>query len=92
MSPAPESRPRPVVLGIAGGSGSGKTTVASRVQERFPQRTIEVVHHDCYYRDRPDLDHEARARINYDHPGAFETELLVQHLDQLRGGAPIYQW
>ena len=67
---------QPVVIGIAGGSGSGKTTVAVRVQERFPQRTVEIVHHDSYYHDHPTLDDAARAAINYDHPAAFETALL----------------
>jgi len=80
---------RPVIIGIAGGSGSGKTTVALRVQERFPQKTVEILHHDSYYHDRPDLSVEERGRINYDHPNAFETALLVEHLDQVRAGKSI---
>lgn len=80
---------QPVVIGIAGGSGSGKTTVAVRVQERFPQRTVEIIHHDAYYHDHPQLDETARAAINYDHPSAFETSLLVEHLDALRSGGTI---
>jgi uridine kinase len=80
---------RPVIIGIAGGSGSGKTTVALRVKERFPRETVEIIHHDSYYYDRPDLTAEERHRINYDHPNAFETSLLVAHLDALRAGAPI---
>ena len=80
---------RPVVIGIAGGSGSGKTTVALKVKERFPRKTVEIVHHDSYYHDHPDLDAAARAAINYDHPAAFETQLLVEHLDELRAGRPI---
>ncbi|HKK71295.1 MAG TPA: uridine kinase [Candidatus Krumholzibacteria bacterium] len=87
---------QPVVIGIAGGSGSGKTTVALRVQERFPQRTVEIIHHDSYYHDHPNLDDESRAAINYDHPAAFETSLLVSHLDDLRAGReverPIYDY
>lgn len=79
----------PVILGIAGGSGSGKTTVAQRVQERFPHRTVEIIHHDSYYRDRADLTAEQRAHVNFDHPSAFETELLVEHLDSLRAGGAI---
>jgi uridine kinase len=79
----------PVIIGIAGGSGSGKTTVAQRVQERFPQRTVEIIHHDSYYRDRADLTAEERERINFDHPSAFETELLVEQLDFLRDGNAI---
>lgn len=85
MNPPPAS-PHPIVIGIAGGSGSGKTTVAHRVQERFPQNTVEIIHHDCYYVDRPELDLEQRAAINYDHPNAFETGLLVEHIAQLRAG------
>ncbi len=81
--------PRPVVIGIAGGSGSGKTTVAHRVQERFPQNTVEIIHHDCYYFDRPELEDSERAAINYDHPNAFETGLLIEHIDRLRDGQSI---
>lgn len=80
---------QPVIIGIAGGSGSGKTTVALRVQERFPHRTVEIIHHDSYYYDHPQLDDAARAAINYDHPSAFETPLLVGHLDALRAGQAI---
>lgn len=83
------SASRPVIIGIAGGSGSGKTTVALRVKERFPLRTVEIIHHDAYYHDHPDLDEVSRAAINYDHPAAFETSLLVAHLDALRAGRPV---
>jgi uridine kinase len=86
----------PVVIGIAGGSGSGKTTVALRVKERFPLKTVEIVHHDSYYYDHPELSDEERTAINYDHPNAFETSLLVDHLDRLRAGdaveKPIYDY
>ena len=95
MSPTEIQHP-PVIIGIAGGSGSGKTTVALRVRDRFPRKTVEIIHHDAYYHDRPDLSHEERALINYDHPVAFETALLVQHLAQLRAGhsieCPIYDY
>jgi len=86
---APEPDSRSIVLAIAGGSGSGKSTVAHRVQERFPQHTVEILHHDSYYRDHPQLSDEERGRINFDHPAAFETELLVQQLDQLCAGQAI---
>lgn len=79
----------PVVIGIAGGSGSGKTTVAIRVKERFPEKTVEIIHHDSYYFDHPELSETERAAINYDHPNAFETSLLVEHLDALREGRTI---
>lgn len=87
--PAAAREHRPVIIGIAGGSGSGKTTVAFRVKERFPQKTVEIIHHDSYYHDRPDLSPDERSLINYDHPNAFETTLLVEQLDQLRRGLPI---
>ena len=72
-----------VIIGLAGGSGSGKTTVAHRVQERFPGRSVEILTHDSYYHDQPDLDADARSQTNYDHPRAFQTDLLVEHLVQL---------
>jgi len=74
----------PVVIGIAGGSGSGKTTVAHRVREACPGKTIQIIHHDSYYHDNSHLSTEKRAEINYDHPNAFETTLLVEHLRELR--------
>jgi uridine kinase len=79
----------PVIIGVAGGSGSGKTTVAVRVQEAFPGRTVEIIHHDSYYYDNSHLPLEQRARINYDHPQAFDTALLVEHLAALRRGEAI---
>jgi uridine kinase len=91
----PHSLP-PVVIGVAGGSGSGKTTVAERVREGAPGRTVAILHHDSYYRDNSHLDAPQRARVNYDHPQAFETELLVRHLQDLRAGraveVPIYDY
>ncbi len=76
----------PVIIGIAGGSGSGKTTVAHRVREACPGKTIQIIHHDSYYFDNSHLTLEQRAEINYDHPNAFETTLLVEHLQELREG------
>lgn len=79
----------PVIIGIAGGSGSGKTTVAYSVREVCPDQTIEIIHHDSYYKDNSHLSLEERAQINYDHPKAFETMLLVDHLRELRAGRSI---
>jgi len=85
-----------VVIGLAGGSGSGKTTVTQRVRERFPDRSVEVLTHDSYYLDQPDMDENERRRTNYDHPRAFETDLLLEHLAQLREGnaieKPVYDY
>lgn len=91
-----ESSPACVIIGLAGGSGSGKTTVTHRVRDRFPERSVEVLTHDSYYHDQPGVDADARARTNYDHPKAFQTELLVEHLAALRRGEtidkPVYDY
>jgi len=92
---APQSPP-PVIIGVAGGTGSGKTTVALRVQEAAPGKTVQIIHHDSYYRDNAHLSLKDRAKINYDHPNAFETELLVKHLKMLKDGqavdVPVYDY
>ena len=80
---------RPIVIGIAGGSGSGKTTVALRLAESFVNRRVVILHHDSYYRNRPELALEERRRLNFDHPDSFENELLVEHLEALRHGHSI---
>ena len=74
------------VLGIAGGTGSGKTTVAEKIVEGLPAGAAVRIEHDAYYRDRSHLPWEERLQINYDHPDAIETELLVAHLAELRAG------
>jgi uridine kinase len=76
----------PVVIGIAGGSGSGKTTVQRRIFERFGPGHIALLDHDAYYRDLAHLPLEDRARFNFDHPNALETDLMVRHLDALLEG------
>jgi len=80
---------RPIIIGIAGGTGSGKTTAALRVKSHFPEERVEIIHHDNYYRDLEHLPRDARDRVNYDHPDSFETELLLEHLDVLDGGGII---
>jgi uridine kinase len=77
------------VLGIAGGTGSGKTTVAERLVERLPGSAVVVIDHDAYYRDRSRLSAQERSLINYDHPDAIETEMLVAHLAALRSGHTV---
>lgn len=79
----------PVVIGIAGGSGSGKTTVQRRVMEQFGPGWIALLDHDAYYRDLSHLPIEDRARFNFDHPDALETALMVEHLDALLTGQAI---
>jgi uridine kinase len=78
-----------LVVGIAGGSGAGKSTVARAVRDALGPGGVRIVAHDAYYRDRGSLDPEQRARVNYDHPDALETELLVAHLALLRAGHPV---
>ena len=78
-----------VVIGIAGGSGSGKTTVQRRIMERFGTRRIALLDHDAYYRDLAHLAPEQRARFNFDHPDALETGLMVEHLDALLAGQDV---
>ncbi|MBA2337373.1 MAG: uridine kinase [Acidimicrobiia bacterium] len=87
---------RPVVIGVAGGSGSGKTTIAEAVVAAAGSDLVSLINHDAYYRSDERLSFEQRAAINYDHPDAFETEMLVEHLRLLRGGeavaVPVYDF
>ena len=78
-----------VVIGVAGGSGSGKTTVVGRIIESIGDEQVTVLEHDRYYRDRGELRLEERATLNYDHPDSLETDLLVRHLHELRAGRPV---
>ncbi len=81
----------PVVIGIAGGSGSGKSTVLRRIIDAFGPERIAVLEHDAYYRPLNELPLEARGDVNFDHPDALETELMVRHLDVLLAGHPAEQ-
>jgi uridine kinase len=71
---------QPLVIGVAGGSGSGKTTVVRRIVESLDDARVTVLDHDRYYRDRNDLRLEERAALNYDHPDSLETDLMVRHV------------
>jgi uridine kinase len=79
----------PVVIGVAGGSGSGKTTVVRRIVGSMGDDHVVVLEHDRYYHDHPELRLEERAALNYDHPDSLETELMVQHVLELRAGRPV---
>jgi uridine kinase len=79
----------PFVLGIAGGSGSGKTTIARAILSALPEGTGILIEQDHYYRAQPHLPLSERERLNYDHPEALEIELLCAHLDTLRAGAAV---
>lgn len=87
---------KPLFIGIAGGTGSGKSTVARKIAEGLPPDSVGVIDHDSYYRDHSDLSPEARAKLNYDHPDALDNDLLVQHLEELRAGrgvdVPVYDF
>ena len=87
---------KPVIIGVAGGTGSGKTTVSQAILDRVGRDMIAYLQHDFYYKDRSRLPSEERAKINFDHPDALETELLVQHLKELRDGhlieVPVYDF
>jgi uridine kinase len=87
---------QPIVIGVAGGSGSGKTTVVRKIVGALDDARVTVIEHDRYYRDRNDLRLEERAALNYDHPDSLETDLLVSHVQALRSGhsveAPAYDF
>ena len=77
-----------MVIGIAGGTGSGKTTLTRRLKEQFGD-AVSVVYHDNYYRKNDHLTYEERCRLNYDHPDAFDTQLMVEHIQALRRGETV---
>ena len=81
--------PNPLVIGIAGGSGSGKTTVAQEILNRVGAAQIAYLPHDAYYKDLSGLPPNQRAEANFDHPNSLETELLIKHVQQLRQYQPV---
>jgi len=80
---------RPILIGIAGGTGSGKSTVANEIFKSLPGESIAVIEQDSYYKDQSHLTLEERKKTNYDHPDAFDTELLIKHLKMLLNGEAI---
>jgi len=86
----------PLVIGIAGGSGSGKTTVAQEILQRVGPDRIAYIQHDSYYKDLTGLPPAQRAEVNFDHPNSLETELLICHVEKLKDGqsieVPIYDF
>jgi uridine kinase len=80
---------KPVVIGVAGGSGSGKTSVARAIYEHFGDRSILVLEQDFYYKDQSHLPFEERLKTNYDHPLAFDNDLLIEHIHKLLRYEPI---
>lgn len=84
-----------IMIGIAGGSGSGKSTFTNRLKKEFGDQ-VTVIYHDNYYRSNEGIPFEVRQKVNYDHPDAFETDLLIAHLKALRRGesvqCPVYNY
>lgn len=78
-----------IIIGIAGGSGSGKTTLANRLKEQFAPNETLLISHDSYYKQHDDLTYEERTQLNYDHPDAFDTDLMIQQLTDLRNGIAV---
>lgn len=87
---------RPILIGITGGTGSGKSTIAKEICRKFNENCIAMIEQDSYYKDQSHLSFEERTKTNYDHPDAFDTELLVEQLNMLLQGKeiekPIYDF
>lgn len=87
---------KPLVIGIAGGSGSGKTSVTNRIYDVFKEHSVVVIEQDFYYKDQSHLDFEERLRTNYDHPLAFDTDHLIHHIEKLLNreaiDKPVYDY
>ena len=87
---------QPIVIAVAGGTGSGKTTVATKILERVGTENIACIPHDAYYRDLSHLTASERAQVNFDHPNSLETELMIENLKVLRAGRavdiPVYDF
>lgn len=81
--------PRPLFVGIAGGSGSGKTTIARKVAAGLPHTSSATLVHDAYYKSHPELPYSEREKLNYDHPDAHDNDLLIEHLDALSQGRGV---
>ncbi len=77
------------VIGVAGGTGSGKSTLVKRLQEAFKEEDVATICHDFYYKAHPELSYEERTKLNYDHPKAFDTDMMVEHIKALKNNVPI---
>lgn len=77
------------VIGVAGGTGSGKSTLVKRLQEAFKEEDVVTLCHDYYYKAHPELTYEERTKLNYDHPQAFDTPMMVEHIKALKENVPI---
>jgi uridine kinase len=77
------------IIGVAGGTGSGKSTLVKRLQDAFEGDDVNTLSHDYYYKAYPHLTYEERTKLNYDHPKSFETEMMVEHVRMLKNGIPV---
>ena len=77
------------IIGVAGGTGSGKSTLVKRLQEAFKDDDVATLCHDYYYKAHPELTYDERTKLNYDHPAAFDTDMLVEHIRALKNNVPI---
>jgi len=84
-----QTHPTPLVIGVAGGTGSGKTTVANVILKRVGRDHISYLPHDAYYRELGDLPPDQKAAVNFDHPNSLETELMIEHILELKAGRAI---
>jgi uridine kinase len=80
---------RPIFIGITGGTGSGKSTIAKEIYSKFGEQCIAMIEQDSYYKDQSHLSFDERIKTNYDHPDAFDTDLIVEHLNKLLSGQAI---
>ena len=78
-----------ILIGIAGGTGSGKTTLADKLVDSFGSQEVTVIRQDNYYKRHDDMDYEQRAKLNYDHPDAFDSDLFYEHIVALKQGKPV---
>ena len=82
-------RKTPIIIGVTGGSGGGKTSVSKAIMANFTDQKISMIQHDSYYKDQSHLTFEERVTTNYDHPLAFDTDLMIEHINELIAGRPV---
>lgn len=80
---------KPIIIGVTGGSGGGKTSVSRAILDSFPNARIAMIQHDSYYKDQSHMSFEERGKTNYDHPLAFDTDFMIQQLKELLAGRPV---
>lgn len=80
---------KPIIIGVTGGSGGGKTSVSRAILNSFPNARIAMIQHDLYYKDQSHISFEERVKTNYDHPLAFDTDFMIQQLKELLAGRPV---